>query len=284
VSGAPGARLRALLDDGLVEAPGAYDAVSAQLVAAAGFDAVYLSGAVTSAVLLGEPDLGYTGRADMLELARRVVGAVDAPLIADADTGYGNALHAAATVRAYERAGLAGLHLEDQLAPKRCGHMTGKALEPVEEMVGKIAAAADASKDIVVIARTDARSVEGLDAAIDRTGRYLEAGAELVFVEGVSRREELEQTHAALASARLVLNRSEAGGAWPALSPEELASLGVRLVLYPVATLLAAAGAVRDRLADLASPNAAAALTWTELTDLVGLPDALAAEERYRSE
>jgi 2,3-dimethylmalate lyase len=288
VSGAPGARLRRLLEAGVVEAPGAYDAVSAQLVVAAGFDAVYLSGAVTSAVLLGEPDLGYTGRAEMLDLAGRITAAVDLPLVADADTGYGNALHAAATVRAYERAGLAGLHLEDQVAPKRCGHMSGKVLESVEEMTAKVRAAVEARGDLVVIARTDARSVEGLEAAIDRAGRYLDAGADLAFIEGAAQPEELERVHAALPTARLVLNRSEAGGPWPALSADELDSVGVRLVLYPVATLLAAAGAVRARLAGLRTPaggmTASKALAWDELTDLLGLPDALAAEGRYATE
>jgi 2-methylisocitrate lyase-like PEP mutase family enzyme len=165
-----------------VVAPGAYDALSARLV---GFDAVYMTGFGTSASLLGQPGIGLLSFAEMADQARRLAEAVDVPLIADADDGYGNPINVTRTVRAYEAAGVAGLHLEDQLSPKRCGHLAGKQLIAASEMVEKVHAAVEArrSADLVIIARTDARAVEGLDAALERARRYRDAGADVLFVE-----------------------------------------------------------------------------------------------------
>src|SRR5690348_4293416 len=168
-----------------VLAPGAYDALSARLIEAAGFPAVYMTGFGTSASHLGRPDVGLMTMAEMVDHARRIVQAVGVPVIADADTGYGNPINVIRTVRAYENAGVAGIHIEDQVAPKRCGHMEGKQVIPAEDMVHKVraAVAAKSSPDFLLIARTDARAVEGFQAALDRVRRYRDAGADAIFFE-----------------------------------------------------------------------------------------------------
>lgn len=213
------ARLRALLDAGTpVLAPGAYDALSARLVEQAGFDVAYMTGFGTTASLLGRPDVGLLGQAEMVGNARRMVAAVDVPLIADADTGYGNPINVVRTVREYEQAGVAGLHLEDQVMPKRCGHMAGKAVVPCDEMLAKIRAAAEArtDPDLVLIARTDVAAVEGVDAAIDRARRFADAGADVLFVEAPSSEADIERVATALSDHQLVFNWAEGGRTPPA--------------------------------------------------------------------
>lgn len=280
-------RLREVLArPGVHHAPGCTDAVTARLVEQAGFDVAYLSGAVVSAVLLGRPDLGFTGAADHADLGRRVAAATTLPLVVDADTGYGNALHAARTVELYRGAGIAGLHIEDQVSPKRCGHMRGKDVVDVAEATSRIAAAVEASAGtVVVIARTDAASILGVEAAVDRAGRFAEAGADLVFVEGVDDHDGLGAVHAALPSAGLVLNRSEAGARDGAdhLDDGALADLGVRLVIHPVSALLAAAEAARRTYADIAAGRIAQTdrMAWDDLNDVLGLPAHLDAEARH---
>jgi len=281
----PAQRLRALLaEPGVLQAPGCYDAVSARLVAQAGFRAAHLSGAIASAVGLGLPDLGYLHGSDVAAVARRVTSVSDLPLIADADTGYGNALHVRRTVEQYREAGVAGLHLEDQDFPKRCGHMAGKSVIDGSEAIAKVRAAVEADTGLVVIARTDAMSVLGLDAAIERAAAFADAGADLVFIEGVTDPERLEIVHAALPSAGLVVNVSEADPKLRPLAPDVLAGFGVKLAIYPVAPLLAAAHALRATYAAIRDDGNATAvprLTWDELTDLLGLPELLELEERY---
>lgn len=278
-------RLRAALaEPGVLQAPGVFDAVTAKLAARAGFAVLHLSGAVTSAVALGLPDLGYLHGTDVADLARRVAAATDVPLVADADTGYGNALHARRTVEQYARIGVAGLHLEDQVSPKRCGHMAGKQVIERAEAVQKVRAAVDAGTGLVVIARTDAMSVLGLDEAIARVSEYAEAGADLVFVEGAADEESLARVHAAVPELGLVVNVSEADPRLRPLPLEVLASYGVRLALYPVAPLLAAAAAAQRTYAAIAAEGGASSverLSWDELTGLVGQPELLALEERY---
>src|SRR5262245_43739996 len=174
-------RLRNLLVDGRpLLAPGCHDALSARLVEQAGFDAVYMGGFATTASLLGRPDIGLLGMSEMIDNARRIVETVDLPVIADADTGYGNPINVIRTVREYERAGVAAIHLEDQVSPKRCGHMAGKSVVPVEDMLAKLraAVAARTDPDFVLIARTDALAIEGVDAAIERARRYADVGAD----------------------------------------------------------------------------------------------------------
>jgi 2-methylisocitrate lyase-like PEP mutase family enzyme len=180
---------------GTVTAPGAYDALSARIVEAAGFPAVYMTGYGSSAALLGQPDVGLLSMAEMVENARRIVQAVSVPVIADADTGYGNALNVARTLRAYEAAGVAGIHIEDQVAPKKCGHMAGKQVIPAEEMVQKLRAAVEARRDpdFLIIARTDARAVNGLADALMRGECYRDAGADMLFVEAPESEAEVEQ-------------------------------------------------------------------------------------------
>ena len=278
-------RLRAILaEPGCVQAPGVFAAVSARLLERAGFRVGHLSGAIASAVGLGLPDLGYLHGTDVAALAARITAATDLPVIADADTGYGNALHARRTAEQYARAGLAGLHVEDQVNPKRCGHMAGKDVIDQDEAVGKVRAAVEAGTGLVVIARTDAMSVLGLDAAVERAQAFAEAGADLVFVEGVTDEDRLARVHAALPGVGLMVNISEADPSLKPLTPDVLAGFGVKVAIYPVAPMLAAARAVAQTYAAIARDgNALAAdrMPWDELTDLLGLPDLLDLEQRY---
>ncbi|MGB0102219.1 MAG: isocitrate lyase/phosphoenolpyruvate mutase family protein [Nocardioides sp.] len=285
--------LRALLaGPDLVHLPGVYDAVSARLAARAGVAGAHLSGAVASAVTLGLPDLGFVHGVDIARVARSVVPALDGrPLLADADTGYGNALQARATARAYAAAGIAGLHLEDQVAPKRCGHLAGKQVVDVDEAAARVRAAVEASDGpagIVVVARTDALGVEGVSSATERCVAFAEAGADAIFVEGAGA-DDLATVVGGVRDATgdcppLVLNRSEAAGHEPAPDWAALATLGVRVVIHPVSALLAAARAQATVYAAVAAHGDAGAvdrLGWDELTDLLGLPDLLTLEQRY---
>jgi methylisocitrate lyase len=278
-------RLRAILTEpGCVQAPGCYDAVSALLLERAGFRVAHLSGAIASAVTLGLPDLGYLHGSDVASLAERITTVSPLPLIADADTGYGNPLHARRTVEQYARAGVAGLHLEDQVNPKRCGHMAGKAVIDEDEAVQKVRAAADAGTGLVIIARTDAMSVLGLDAAIHRAGLFAEAGADIVFIEGVTDAERLAIAHEALPNAQFMVNVSEADPKLQPLTPAELATFGVKIAIYPVAPLLVAAKALTGVYAAIAEQGSAKAvdkMAWDDLTGLLGQPELLALEERY---
>jgi carboxyvinyl-carboxyphosphonate phosphorylmutase len=288
---APRARLRELLAGPRpVVAPGAYDALSARLVEQAGFGAVYMTGFGTTASLIGRPDVGLLTGAEMVDNARRIVAAVDVPVIADADTGYGNAINVVRTVQAYEQAGVAGVHLEDQVMPKKCGHMSGKAVIGADEMAGKIRAAVTARRDpdFVVIARTDAAAVEGLDAALERARAYADAGADLLFVEAPTSEDDIARVARELAGvAPLVFNWAE-GGRTPPLPLDRIAELGFALVLFPIGTLLAATAGVRALLAVLradGTPTAAlpGAPTFDEFTDLIGLPEIRSLEDRFGS-
>ena len=247
-------RLRELLarPEPLV-APGAYDALSARLVEQAGFDVVYMTGFGSTASLVGRPDVGLLTGTEMVDNARRIAAAVDVPVIADADTGYGNAINVVRTVQAYEQAGVAGIHIEDQVMPKKCGHMSGKAVIPAEEMVGKIRAAVAARRDpeFLLIARTDAAAVEGLDAALDRARAYADAGADVLFVEAPTSEDDIARVASSCAGvAPLVFNWAE-GGRTPAMPLARIAELGFALVLFPIGTLLAATAGIRALLATL---------------------------------
>jgi carboxyvinyl-carboxyphosphonate phosphorylmutase len=283
----PRARLRELLAGSRpVVAPGAYDALSARLVEQAGFDVVYMTGFGTTASLIGRPDVGLLTGAEMVDNATRIAGAVDVPVIADADTGYGNAINVVRTVRAYEQAGVAGLHLEDQVMPKKCGHMTGKAVIEADEMAGKIRAAVEARRDpdLLLIARTDAAAVHGLDDAIRRGRRYVEAGADALFVEAPTSEEDLARVAGELAGvAPLVFNWAE-GGRTPPLPLARIAELGFSLVLFPIGTLLAATAGIRALLAGLRTdgvPPLAGLPTFAEFTDLIGLQEVQELEKRF---
>ncbi|WP_207943278.1 isocitrate lyase/PEP mutase family protein [Actinomadura sp. KC345] len=269
-----------------VPAAGCFDALSARLAAGAGFEAVHLSGAAVGAAVFGLPDLGFTGATDMVEALHRVRAGAGpgVPIVADADTGYGDALQAAETTRRYEAAGAAALHLEDQVLPKRCGHMAGKRLVPVAEAAARIAAAADARQRLLVIARTDALSVAGMPETLARVAAYAEAGADAVFVEGARDRAVFEEIREAAGGLPLVVNYSEAGAAPE--PPAALAKAGVRLALYPVSALLAGARAMRDAYRHVLAEGAVppGTLPWPELTGLLGLDELTEAERRYLPE
>jgi len=286
---APRARLRELLATSApLVAPGAYDALSALLVEQAGFDVVYMTGFGTTASLIGRPDVGLLSAAEMVDNVRRIVSAVDVPVIADADTGYGNAINVVRTVQLYEQAGVAGIQLEDQVMPKKCGHMSGKALIGTDEMVGKLqaAVAARTDPDLVIIARTDAVAVSGLDEAISRARAFAEAGADLLFVEAPTSEEDIARVAAELSGvAPLVFNWAE-GGRTPPLSLERIAELGFALVIYPIGALLAATTGIRSLLATLkAEGTPVSALpdlpSFEEFTDLIGLPEVQQLERRF---
>src|SRR4051794_32049821 len=266
-----------------VVAPGAYDALSARMAEQAGFGAVYMTGFGASASLLGRPDVGLLSFGEMVDHARRIVQAVGVPVIADADDGYGNPLNVMRTVREYEAAGVAALHIEDQVAPKRCGHLAGKQVIPAEEMVEKVRAAVEARSSLLVIARTDARAVEGLDAALERARRYRDAGADVLFVEAPEDEAEVEAVAAAFPDTPLLFNWAD-GGRTPPLGLDRIRELGFSLVLFPLTTLFAATRAAQESLASLRSrgtPNLEGALLFDEFTSLIGLPEFQRLEERY---
>jgi methylisocitrate lyase len=269
-----------------VDAPGVFDAVTALQASAQGFAALHLSGAIASATLLGLPDLGYVHSSELAALAARITAVTDVPLICDADTGYGSVLQVRRTVEAYAAAGVSGLHLEDQVSPKRCGHLAGKQVLPLVEAVAKVSAAVEAAKPsgMVVIARTDAWSVEGADAAVDRARAYAGAGADLVFVEGVRDAADLVSLHAGIPDVGLVLNQSEADPSMRPIDRATLAACGVRLVIHPVGAYLASARATAAAYESLARDHhtlPVAKLGWAELTDLLGQPSLLEIDAGY---
>jgi 2,3-dimethylmalate lyase len=281
------ARLRELLaGPGPVLAPGAYDALSARLVEAAGFDAAYMTGFGTTATLLGMPDVGLLTATEMVGNAARMARAIDVPLISDADTGYGNVINVVRTVQEFERAGVAAIHLEDQVAPKRCGHMSGKQVVAVSEMTEKLQAAVAARQDpdFVLIARTDARAMEGLDAALERARAYREAGADVLFVEAPQSEDEIVAVAEAFPDVPLLFNWVERGMT-PMLPLERIAELGFALVLFPVATLFSATAGMQRYLGELrraGTPLGALDDTtpFDDFTDLVHLPEVRAFEDR----
>jgi 2-methylisocitrate lyase-like PEP mutase family enzyme len=266
-----------------VLAPGAYDALSARLAEQAGFDTVYMTGFGASASLLGRPDVGLLSFGEMVDQARRIVQAVGVPVIADADDGYGNPLNVLRTVREYEAAGVAALHIEDQVAPKRCGHLAGKQVIPVGEMVEKVRAAVEARSSLLVIARTDARAVEGLEAALERARRYRDAGADVLFVEAPQDEGEVEAVVAAFPDTPLLFNWAD-GGRTPPLGLDRIRELGFSLVLFPLTALFAATRAVQESLASLrtrGTPDLEGSMLFGEFTALIGLPEFQRLEKRY---
>ncbi|MFN8534919.1 MAG: oxaloacetate decarboxylase [Dehalococcoidia bacterium] len=241
-----GAVLRELLAAGPLLAPGAYDALSAKLLARAGFSALYRGGYATAASRYGLPDIGLVGREEMAEHARTIVEACGLPVLADADDGYGGPAGAARTVQRFEQVGVAAIQIEDQLAPKRCGHLDGKRLIPAAEMLEKLAAALEVRTDALIIARTDAVSVEGMDAAIDRANRYAEAGADLIFVDAPRTLAELERVGREVQGTLMVCMAENE--LTPLIPFDDLVGMGYRVVIHPSAALFSAAAAV-DHLA-----------------------------------
>ncbi|MFJ3755320.1 MULTISPECIES: methylisocitrate lyase [unclassified Streptomyces] len=258
----------------LLRMPGAINPLSARLIQDTGFDAVYLSGAVLAADL-GLPDIGLTTSSEIAARAQQTTRVTDLPVLIDADTGFGEPMNAARTVQLLEDAGLAGLHLEDQVNPKRCGHLDGKTVTPREEMVRRIRGAVDARRDpdFLLMARTDARSVEGLDAAIERAKAYVDAGADAIFPEALADEAEYEAFRKAV-DVPLLANLTEFGKT-PLLDTRTLENLGYNIALYPVTLLRIAMGAVEDGLRTIAAEGTQKSLlpamqTRSRLYELLG--------------
>ena len=282
----PRKKLRALIDRrGYTMAPGAYDTLTARLVEQAGFEAVYLTGGGYSRAN-GYPDLGLLTLSENVRFIGLTVEAVGIPVIADADTGYGNAINVIRTVREYEKSGVAGFHIEDQVSPKKCGHYEGKEVISLAEMVGKIHAAVDTRQDpdLIIIARSDARAIEGLQASIDRVNAFLEAGADVGFVEAPQNVDELRIVGREVKGPALV-NVFE-GGKTPMLAANELEAMGFRLGIYPSQTHRAAIRAAQRVLQALnqdghttrVEPDMA---TFQEREDAVGTARWRALEAKY---
>jgi len=277
-----------LAEPRILLAPGVSDALTAAIAADAGFEALYVSGAAIAYTRLGRPDIGLLSMTEVADHVARIADRVATPLIVDADTGYGNALNVQRTVRAFERAGAAMIQLEDQAFPKRCGHLDGKGVIPMAEMVGKIRAAADArrSAETLILARTDAVAIEGLEAALQRARAYAEAGADALFVEAPRTREDLARVVAALAGIRPLLANMVEGGKTPVLSAPELEAIGFRIVIFPGGIVRALARTARDFYASLAEarttePFRERMLDFAGLNALLGTPELLSLGRHY---
>jgi 2-methylisocitrate lyase-like PEP mutase family enzyme len=283
----PTKKLRQLLNKSeLLKAPGVVDAIGARLVANAGFDAIYMTGAGTAASRLGWPDVGLLTMSEMVDNAQRIAEASGLPLIADADTGYGGPLNVRRTIQSYERAGVAAVHIEDQQWPKRCGHLEGKTLISADQMAANIRAACDArvDTDFMIIARTDAIAVEGFERALERAKIYEEAGADMVFVEAPRTMEQLNAIPAALTVPALF--NMAASGKTPFLSASEIQNLGFKLVIYPNFVLLSAIPVMQRVLLELHAGGsikdlARQATSFTDFFDLLGMDEVKALEARY---
>ncbi len=280
----PGDRLRAAWAEGPIMIPGVFNALTAKMAERSGFRAVYLSGGALSAGWAGVPDVGLLTLTEFADQARTLAGSTSLPLLSDADTGFGEAVNVERTVRQFETAGAAGLHLEDQVLPKRCGHLSGKSLIEPGAMAAKVRAAVAARRDpgFVVVARTDARSVEGFDRAVERARLYLEAGADMVFPEALESADEFAR-FARLVGAPLLANLTEFGRG-PLLTFDDLAAMGYRAVLYPLTAFRVAMKAAAEALDQLHALGTQRDLlgrmqTRAELYDLIGY-DAWEARDR----
>jgi 2-methylisocitrate lyase-like PEP mutase family enzyme len=270
----------------LLLAPGAFDGLSARMVEEAGFEAVYLSGGAV-ARSTGVPDLGLMTMSEVIERASQVVSAVQIPVIADADTGYGNALNVVRTVREFERAGVAAIHIEDQVTPKRCGHLEGKEVIPLGEMENKLRAALEARSDpdFAIIGRTDSRAIHGLDDAIIRGQAFARLGVDAVFIEAAESEAELETIARSIREVPLMVNMFK-GGKTPLLPASRLEKMGYRIAIFPSDTQRAAIYAMKETLAVLKRDGSTAAIddrltTFQERDRLVGLGEWENLEERY---
>jgi 2-methylisocitrate lyase-like PEP mutase family enzyme len=277
-----------LARDPAVVAPGVYDALTASLAASAGFETLYVSGAAIAYTRLGRPDIGLVSMNEVAETIALVRDRVTTPLVVDADNGYGNALNVQRTVRLFERAGANAIQLEDQTLPKRCGHLQDKTIISADEMAGKVRAAVDAraSEETLIIARTDAVAVEGIERALDRARLYAESGADVLFVEAPRSRAQLETVARALAGLRPLLANMVEGGDTPLVSADDLGALGFRLVIFPGGIVRALARTAQDYYGSLKrhgtnAPFAERMFDFGELNALIGTPDMLALGRRY---
>jgi len=278
-----------VLDGEILILPGAYDALSAKIVEQAGFKAVTLGGYPTSASLLAKPDVSLLTLTEMVNQARYIAESVNIPLFVDGDTGHGNVTNVARTVKLFENAGVAGLFIEDQVFPKRCGHMEGKQVIMTEEMIAKIKAAVDArmDDDLMLMARTDSLAVYGIDEAIERGNRFAEAGADIIFIEAPPSVEDMRRICREV-KAPMSANMVE-GGKTPILTAKELQRIGYSIVTFPLSALYAAAWGVRMVMEELATRGTTAGtmdkmITFSDFNQLVGLEDIRATERRYYEE
>jgi 2-methylisocitrate lyase-like PEP mutase family enzyme len=277
-----------LSDPSILIAPGVYDGLTATLAAQAGFEALYLSGAAVAYTRLGRPDIGLTSLSEMADTMALIRDCVDLPVIIDADTGFGNALNAQRTIRIYERAGANALQVEDQTYPKRCGHLADKSLISQAEMVGKIAAMADAraSEETLIIARTDAIAVEGFSAAMDRAEAYLAAGADVLFIEAPRSGDELARVASAFKGRVPLLANMVEGGATPIQSASHLQDLGFDIVIFPGGIVRALAHAAQAYYGSLKAngsnaPFADRMFDFNGLNAVIGTPEMLATGRRF---
>jgi len=271
----------------ILVAPGVYDGLTAALATDAGFEALYLSGAAVAYTRLGRPDIGLTTASEMAETMALIADRTDLPVIMDADTGFGNALNARRTMVSYERAGAAALQVEDQTYPKRCGHLSDKSLIPVAEMTGKIAAMADARRhDTLLVARTDAIAVEGFSAAIDRAGAYIDAGADILFIEAPRDSDELQKIVATFQGRIPLLANMVEGGATPVSSASALEAMGFDLVIFPGGIVRALARTAQDYYASLFDAGSNTPFKdrmhdFDGLNDAIGTAQMLATGKRF---
>ncbi len=271
-----------------VLAPGVYDAFTALIAEQAGFEALYLSGASIAYTRLGRSDVGLTTATEVADTLARITERVSLPVIVDADTGFGNALNTQRTVRAFERAGAAMIQLEDQTFPKRCGHLDGKGVIPQAEMCGKLRAALDArqSSDTLILARTDAVAVEGLEAALERAEAYLACGVDAIFVEAVRSPEQMRAACDRFAHRIPMLANMVEGGKTPVTAADELGRIGYRIVIFPGGTARAVAHTLQRYYASLkqhqsTAPERERMLDFDQLNALIGTPELLAMGKRY---
>jgi len=273
---------------GVVLAPGVYDGLSSLIASRAGAKALYLSGASIAYSRFGNPDLGLVDMTEVGEIIAAITDRVDTPLIADADNGYGNALNVKRTMRTFERAGAAAIQLEDQTLPKRCGHLASKSLVSQGEMVGKVKAACDSrtSSDTLVIARTDAIAVEGLDAALERAHAYADAGADVIFGGAATSVDDMRRIVATLGSRVPLLANMVEGGKTPVLSTGELSDIGYKLAIFPGSAARAIARQMQDLYGSLVATGSTEGFrdrmfTFRELNEIIGTEGILRSADRY---
>jgi 2-methylisocitrate lyase-like PEP mutase family enzyme len=277
-----------LREKGQLIMPGVYDALSAKIAARAGFEVIFITGYSVSATLLGEPDFGLLTQTEVINAAQRICSVVDTPVIVDADTGYGNAINTIRTVQELIRAGAAGMFLEDQVWPKRCGHMKGKQVIPLDEQLKKLRAALEArgKHDFYIVARTDARQALGLDEAIRRGIAFSDAGADAVFIEAPESKEEMKEISRQVAGP-LVANMLERG-VTPIMGPQELRDLGFSLIVWPLAPIYTVAESLKEVYTSLRRDGSTLGILeklmpFDEFNEIVGLNDKYALDARYRS-
>ncbi|MGH8764753.1 MAG: isocitrate lyase/PEP mutase family protein [Burkholderiales bacterium] len=267
-------------------APGVYDALTALLAEQAGFEALYLSGASIAYTRLGRSDIGLVTASEVADTLTNICERVKLPVVVDADTGFGNALNTIRTVNMFERAGASAIQIEDQLAPKRCGHLEGKSLISTEEMVGKLKAALDTRKDALIIARTDAVAVEGLEPALERAERYAEAGADMLFIEALRSVEDMKAANARFkGKAPLMANMVE-GGKTPVLSAAELEAVGYSFAIFPGGTVRSVAFSLAEYFSILQKEGSTAnasnrMLDFNGLNETIGTPELLQLGKKY---